>query len=221
MWQLVLGALVAALITIVVEYLRRPQLKLSVEQPIDQPQPRFGAQHWRAVRVNVRNESLPCFAKWMLRAPALQCRATITLHHLHDGHMVFNRTMDARWPGSPEPVPITGVFPDGSSFQLLDFARLFAPSRFDIYAGEQTSIDVAVKFDDERECYGWNNDAYFADPPGKSPQWKLDYGQYLLVVTVYSSGQETTDVFRLVNDVARSDFRLELASPEEKRRIQT
>jgi hypothetical protein len=31
----------------------------------------------------------------------------------------------------------------------------------DVYPGEEETLDVAVRFDDEADCYGWNNDAYF------------------------------------------------------------
>ena len=96
-----IGAILAILFTMWVEYLRRPRLRLSIETPPhDHPNHQF-----RCLRLKLSNKPLPWWARWMLRAPALQCRGTITFHHL-DGGDFFGRAMPVRWSASPEPAPI-------------------------------------------------------------------------------------------------------------------
>src|SRR5260370_199717 len=127
--------------------------------------------------------------------------------------------MDARWASSPEPLPIQAVGPGGQQFQILDLARLGLGSRTDTYPGESEVLDVAVRIENDVECYGWNNETYFSQPIGRNQNWRLDKGRYLVRVTVVSSGQKCVDVFRLINDVGRQDCRLEPATEEDKLRI--
>jgi hypothetical protein len=96
----------------------------------------------------------------MVRAPALQCRATITFHY-RDGQKVFDKAMEGRWSGSPEPNPLPIVDPSGRQSQIIvDFSRLILESRIEIYPGQDRTLDVAVRFDSDEECYGWNNEVY-------------------------------------------------------------
>jgi dsRNA-specific ribonuclease len=100
--NLVLGAIIAILITICVENLRRPKLQLLIEDPplnVSYP-PGRPAKDVRYLRLKLFNRPL---ARWMLRAAALQCRGMITFHHL-DGQNIFGRTMAVRWSSSPQPV---------------------------------------------------------------------------------------------------------------------
>ena len=86
----------------------------------------------------------------------------------------------------------------------------------DVYPGESQRLDVAAKFDNEAECYGWSNESYFSNPVWRNPDWTLPSGRYLVKGTVISSGEKCTGVYRLVNDVPQSDFRLEEAMPEDR-----
>lgn len=181
--------------------------------------PTHSIEEMRSLRVSVLNEPLPVWAKWMVRAPALQCRATITFHHLIDGRNFFGRAMEGRWAGSPEPLPLPVIGPQGQQFQVLDFTRLTLKSRIDIYPGQTQVLDIANRPDNDDECYGWNNETYFATPPWRNPNWKLPRGRYLLTVIISSSGQEVADFFHLANDGLRRDFRLEPASRDERRRL--
>src|SRR6266852_146016 len=158
MWGLIAGAIVGILgsvgTAIGVEYLRRPRLLLSIEAPpLDNTYPPTApARNMRSLRVNLFNQPLPQWARWMVRAPALQCRATITFHHL-DGQNVFGRTMGGRWASSPEPVPIPVMGPGGQQFQMLDFTRLTLESRIDVSPDESELLDIAVRADNDTECF--------------------------------------------------------------------
>jgi hypothetical protein len=79
----------------------------------------------------------------------------------------------------------------------------------DVYPGEFEILDVAVRLDDEEDCYGWKNESYFCIPPWRNPNWKLPRGRYLVSVEIASSGQKCVGLFRLINDVPGTDFRLE------------
>ena len=125
--------------------------------------------------------------------------------------------MPVRWVGSPEPIANQIINPaDGTvQFVIRDFARAAAESRIDVYPGEEELLDVAIRFDGESECYGWNNDSYLYN--WRNPNWRLLRVRCLVKVVITSSGQKCSDVFRLVNNVdSYTNFRLLPASAEDR-----
>jgi hypothetical protein len=224
-----LGAVVSIFVTIWVENLRRPRLRITIEPPVDTalgsvvggapPLP------FRSLRVRVSNETLSPVAGWMVRAPALQCRGTITFHHLTDGRDIFGSAMAARWAGGPQPnaVPIISVTSKQVEFLIFDDERLGAGSAFDIYPGDTESLDVVVRFATDQDCYGWNNETYFVQPPaqpGRNPKWQLGHDRFLVKIVIRSSGQTRADVFELINDVPINSFRLEPATSADRAKVQ-
>jgi hypothetical protein len=230
--SVVLGGILTILVAMFVEQLRRPKLSLSIGTPpidVQYPEDR-PAREMRSVNVWLSNKPLPWFARWMTRAPALQCRGTITFHHL-DGQNVFGRVMEARWSNSVQPAPLEGtgivsrkqpnssVIADDLKIHIIDPMRLSLKSRIDVYPGEKEELNVAVRLDDDQACYGWNNETYFSTPPWRNEKWKLGPERYLIEVIVSSSGSRCVGVFCLINDVARTDFRLEAATRDQVRLI--
>ena len=209
----IFGAIIAISTTICIEYLRRPHLKLSIGPPEEDDYDDRPAKHKRAIRLKVENLPLQKWAIWMLRNPALQCGGYITFHHI-DGQNVFGRSMVIRWPDSPQPIPSTFHF-DGKKGYIVDPTRLTLEQRIDVFPGECANIDVACRYDNDEECYGWNNESYFSDPLWRNPSWKLSKGRYLVYISIISSGQKCTGLFRLINDVGIKDFRLENALPQD------
>lgn len=128
--------------------------------------------------------------------------------------------MPVRWARSPEPIA-SQILDTNSTLQfyIVDFARGTTESRMDVYPGEEEMLDVAVRFDGEAECYGWNNEVYGNN--WRTPRWRLPGGQrYLVKVVVISSGQKCIDVFRLINDTPQlTDFRLLEASKEDSAKL--
>jgi hypothetical protein len=212
--DIVLGGVITILITIAVEYFRRPRLTLSVESPPAdflrrKKCPAVDARHLRLI---LHNNPLPAFLHWMERNPALQCRGEITFHHM-DGQDVFGRSMTIRWASSPQPVATQIIDLDGQvRFRIQDRGRATVDT-MDVFPGEEEILDVAARFDEEPECYGWNNDAYLFN--WRNPNWKLPAGRYLVRIVIRSSGQKCYGKFRLINDVGRMDFRLERTTPED------
>lgn len=213
MLLIIFGAVITIMTAIFVEYLRRPKLKLSLCSPADRRYKGRPAKFLRALRVKVENIPLPWLARWMSRNPAMQCTGTITSHHL-DGQNVTGRSMTIRWAETPEPIPLTFRL-DNKRAEIVNPARIAMEQRMDIFPGEVKLVDVAVRFDDDKECYGWNNESYFSDPPWRNPNWRLPKGLYLVNLTIISSGHKCSDVFRLINDGGIQDFRLHKALPQD------
>jgi hypothetical protein len=209
----VLGAVIAILITILIEYLRKPRLIIERIPPTVRHYENHPAKKARFLYLRIINKPLPRWARWMSRNAATQCHGTITFYHLNEQD-VFGRAMQARWSGSPEPVPMT-IFVEDKQIAIYDPSRIAIVSRMDIYPGEWEEIDTVVKFDDEDVCYGWSNENYFSNPIWRNPNWRLASGKYLLKVTITTSGEKVTNFFQLINDVPINDFRLEPKSKKD------
>ena len=214
--QVVLGAIIAIILTVWVARLHRPSLRLSIEEPPFEItyEPGRPAAKSRYLRVLVHNEPLPWYAAWTVRAAAQQCRGEVTFHEL--GGAVIGERMPARWAGSPQPIPMPIINNRNEiELHLLDIGRLTSESRIDVYPGEKEQLDIAARLDDEPDCYGWNNEAYFHN--WRNPKWKLPRNDYLVKVVVTSSGRKCTGCYRLLNG---EDFRLKPATDEERAKLE-
>jgi len=222
--QIVVGALITIGIVVFVEYFRKPRLKLTIAKPVDVPYTNRLANKARYLGLMVENEQLPRFVRWLSRSVAIHCYGTITFHHL-DGQNVFGRSMQIRWSSSPEPLPIQGFISHWQTnwpqakMEIFDPIRALPDLYMDIYPGESEGLDVAARFDDDPECYGWCNDNYFSKPPWRNSSWKLDSDRYLVKVEVTSAGVRCIAFFRLINDVPINDFRLENAQQDDYKKI--
>lgn len=209
MLEVILGAVIAIVLTIAVETLRKPRLTLSIASPIDKEYQDRPARDVRFLLIECQNQPLPWFARWMSRNAALQCHGTVSFYHL-DGQNVFGRSMPSRWSGTTEPAASQIILGEQRGF-LIDLQRMTIESRVDIHPGEKALLDIAAKFDEESECYGWSNLSYLSTPVWRNPDWKLNSGRYLVRVTVMSAGEQCSGIFRLINDVQRGDCRIEKA----------
>jgi hypothetical protein len=211
----VLGAVIALLMTMIQENLRKPDLGLRIHRPMDMHYPAEEgrpAKDARFLSLELFNRPLPKWARWMSRYAALQCHGTLTFHHL-DGQNIFGRSMPIRWSGSLEPVPMTGFVGDQQMI-ILDPTRYNPSPRMDVYPGEAARLDIGARFDNEEECYGWSNLSYISNPRWRNPDWKLGKNRYLVRVVIVSAGEKCTGTYRLINDVPQRDFRLEPALSE-------
>ena len=204
----VVGAIIAVIITIFIENLRKPKLEIKIAPPVDRKYQDRPANSVRFLGLYLVNKPLPFFAKWMSRNAALQCHWTITFHHLNDGQNFFGRSMTIRWSGSPEPISLQfGI--DGKLYSIVDQSKVTLVLKIDIYPDEKGHLDVAARFDNENECYGWNNESYFSTPVWRNADWRLPAGRFIIRVIIFSAGDKCTEIFRLINDVPQNDFRLE------------
>lgn len=213
-----IGAVLAILTSVTIEWFRRPALRLRIDEPHDSDYSGRAvspAQKARYLYLTVRNLSLPWPVRWMSRNPAMDVWGIISFHHIDDGQDVFGRSMDIRWSRSTEPpiAAVRGVVMDSEWLRFLH--------RRDIQPGEEEPMDVASRFDDDRSCYGWSNENYFSNPQWRYPRWELAAGRYIVGVEIRSSGQKFVDCFRLCNEGTRGSFRLEPAQPGDQKKIQT
>lgn len=213
---IIIGGIITILTAMGVEYLRLPVLTLTIEKPpLDRPHgpDGQGTRRSRHLRLILSNKPL---LKFLQRSAALQCRGVITFHNLVDGQLYIQKAMPVRWVHSPEPILNQIVDANGNvQFFIRDFTRGVTESRIDVYPGEQELLDIAVRFDGEPDCYGWNNDSYLFN--WRNPNWRLPSGRYLIKVVITSSGQKCVRKFRLINNVSNlDDFCLTGILPEDE-----
>jgi hypothetical protein len=207
------GAILAILTTIWIESLRKPSLRIYIHKAGDANYTDRPAKKARFLYVELVNQPLPKVFRWLSRNAALQCHGTINFHHL-DGTNVFGRAMQIRWTNLPEPTPAIFVIGE-KRFPFFDPRKFDHFSRVDIYPGESEILNVASRFDEDEDCFGWSNESYYIEPIWRNPNWKLSKGRYLVNITVISAGEKCEGLFRLINDVGINDFRLEKALPSD------
>ncbi len=213
-----LGTIFSIITTIWIEVQRKPKLILKIASPSDIVYDKqHPAQKARFLGVNIENLSLSWVVRWLSRNAATQSTAQITFYHL-DGQKVFSNSMAGRWSGSPEPVPPIAISGDNVVIEKLMLSfdlSVGSTLKRDIYPGDTEKLDIAARFDLDEDCYGWNNEGYFSNPIWRNPKWKLKAGRYLVKVEISTSGEKTTGLYRLLNDVSIEDFRLEEATAQD------
>jgi hypothetical protein len=185
--EVVIGGILSIGTAIVIESLRRPSLRLEGAEPIEfKGAPGAPDAVVRSLRVKLTNRPLVL----MQREPAVQCRAAISFHYL-DRQDIFGRSMEGRWTDTPEPVltivrdadgkPIAGVVPE-------------LRQTVNVAPGEGELLDIAIRIDDEPDCYGWSNQSYLSTPPWRDPNWQLKPRSFLVKVADYLLRAEAREV---------------------------
>jgi hypothetical protein len=212
------GALLSILASIAIEYQRKPKLQFTIEDPpFDRPSPEGApAKNARFVRLYVSNRRMPWLFRWLGRSAAYQCTGHVQFYHLDDGAEVFSRVMPVRWSFSDEPLS-PQLMPDGQVKLLFDPAKYNAAFRRDCFPGTPELVDVAARYDEEEDCYGWSNESYVKG--WRNPDFRLPKGRYLVKVTINTSGDNFPGVFKLENSVAKQHFRLLPASGAEAAKL--
>ncbi len=122
--------------------------------------------------------------------------------------------MKARWANTPEPTDIFRLMtPDGQQAFSVD-----PTSYIDIYPGESEPLDVVIRYDEDAECYVWNNETY-AYHDRRTQHWKIIKGEYLIRVAVTCSGGVQKGSFRLMNDGTRLQFHLLRADAKRRAKL--
>jgi len=224
-FEVILGAILSIVITIWIEFLRKPKLRFQASTETDIDYSKFPekrpAQKARFLSLVIENKRLSLPFRWLSRNATLQCHATVDFYHL-DGQNVFGRKMTGRWSGSVEPTPTVQISGDNITIEKLvisDNQSTASTTLRDIYPGEKSNLDIAARFDKDEKCYGWNDEGYFSNPLWRNPKWELPSGRYIVKVELISSGDKTFGYYRLVNDVDISSFRLEKASQEDIKKV--
>ena len=175
----IFGGIVTILITVWVERLRSPTMRLAIgDCRTIQPRGPFGRE-WRSLRVAVSNERLRWWASWWLsRSPAQQCRAEILFLRL-DGTPFIKEPMIGRWAGGLARAA-RGIYP---TTEWTARAVPYQPGRTKKHcrhlSWRHQQLDVVIRVDQEDQAYGWNNETYFY-PNWRNPNRQLNHERYFV-----------------------------------------
>ena len=209
--QIVIGASITIVFVVWLENTRKPKLVLRIEDsPVDVTYQDRPAKNARFRRLIIENKEPPRIVKWLSRNTAVRCYGFITFYHL-DGQDVFGRSMPIKWAN----LPGVQLSPDGK----LEMYTFDSVKHIDVHAGYTEILDVAARYDNDNECYGWCYESYFSNPPWRNPDWRLTTGRYLAKVEVICAGERCVGLYRLINDVPVNAFRLEPAQSTDYERI--
>lgn len=144
-----ISAVIASLFVMFLEAKKKPELKITICEPQDGKYEDGTVA--RKLWVEVENKK----TKWISRNPAYRCYGYINFYHL-DGQDVFGRSMPVKWSN----LPGVRMFPDGrKEVYPFEFVKYI-----DIHAGYTERIDLAARYDDDKECFGWTYENYFSEP---------------------------------------------------------
>ncbi len=193
-----LSAALGMLVVIWFEWMKRPKLRITIAEPWDGY---LGNSLVRTVRITAENVSPPVVVRWFVRRqPAFAAYALIDFFRL-DGTTAGAGSMNARWVGSPQPPQLAQnnvIYPD--ALEILRYR--------DVHINRVEPIDIATKFGDEMDCFGFTNTSY-RHHDFKDPGWHLPQESYRIRVSIYSGSDEKSKTFILRNDLPRPDFCLE------------
>ncbi len=213
----VLGIIVGAWFVLRIEYARRPTLKFhdeSVDAPWDyEKEGRAKATGIKCalhLQLRISNKDHNRFLKhWLRREVATHCRAYVTFH-FEDSRLLAAPRMNARW-GSDPVQPLTLKIMDehhqDTGCYIFDRNLYVKQHLVDIIPGHSEYIDIVPQFDDEQECFGWNNESYLFN--WRHPRRTLFKGNYLVEVTVVSDKSESRKIYQLINVGHRWGLELE------------
>lgn len=170
-----LGSIPALFFALWVEKQRLPKLEIiaseeaNADNTYQLPNAHAG-ERWKFFRVLVRNKPFIKPFHWIPRQTAENCRAKIEFSKMDSESLIFS--MKGRWSSTPE-IPHV---PSGAILKLL------YPDPVTIPVNEKEYLDIINKYENDKEAYGWNNEAYFND--WRTPHYKLGRGKYLVKISM-------------------------------------
>lgn len=216
--QIFIGALLSALLAagfvMLVEFWRKPRLSLRIREnrtTIYKDNVIRPATTLRTCKLYLENHNLPKRLRWMSRNAAVHCRGYITFHK-GNGDYAIKNPMPIKW----SEIPRLEASRTGKPIERT----LYEVSYMDVHPGEKSSLDVVARFDSDSECYGWNNESYYSEPPWRNPYWRIEGPEdYFIKVKIISAGIRCEDVFKLHIGKNPDDFKLEKVEKIDKERI--
>lgn len=176
-----IGSLFALLVALWIDRKRLPKLEIIASEVANadntfMPPNIHAGERWKFFRVLVRNKPIIKPFHWITRQTAENCRAKIEFYKIGGNLLIF--TMMGRWASTPELPNIPNAY-----------LKLLHPDPVTIPAKEQEILDVITKYENDKEAYGWNNEAYFNN--WKTPHYKLDRGKYEIKISVSTQNGKT------------------------------
>lgn len=93
--------------------------------------------------------------------------------------------MKGRW---AETLELTQASP----FELVKLANF--PDPITIFPGDSAILDIFVKYDNDNEAYGWNNEAYLHN--WRTPYYQLDPGDYDIEIILSGVNAQTKKIVK-------------------------
>lgn len=211
-WNLVIGLLLgiaaSGIVAVAYDRVTRPLVEISLDhRPLALGQyPNLAPLAF--YHLKIRN----CPVTWSLasRKPAWSSKATIEVFNT-EGTRAIAEPIHARWTSQPEPL-IPAIAGD-QLINVVDFARLMNARKVDIHSHEDEFISLAVKYDGQSECYIFSNESYLHPPAWANPAWRLNTGEYRVLVTVFFERGRVSREFALKNlGTARNSVKIDYAS---------
>ena len=163
-----IGSIPALLFALWIDKQRMPKLEIVASEEANTDS-KYAGVRWKFFRVIVKNKPLPKPFSWIPRQTAENCRGKIEF--LKIGTEKSGFSMLGRWASSPE-LPF---IPDAR-------VKLFHPDPVTIPVNEKETLDVITKCENDKEAYGWNNEAYFNN--WRTPEYKLERGKYRVKISI-------------------------------------
>lgn len=218
-----LGGLLSIVTTLLTEYFKIPKLSIVIRENI--PMRIYGkdkpAQQAKFLQVQLWNKPpnkiQRLINKWVKLKAAMHCHGEIQFYHRDDGSPVFQNPMRLRWAGAEDHV--FHQTSDGKLVEVWDVSKISSSYWRTCYPEKVETIDVAVRFDNDTQCYGWTTESMLNNPLWRKPHLRLSSGRYLVKIIIRTELKEISEVFKLENTSSIENFRLLVASKEDRNKI--
>ena len=142
----------------------------------------------RALRIRIKNIPLK---RWFVnRQTAVSCHGNIVF--LDADKKPISKPMQVRWADSPE--PIKHLVLNGKIITVPEYNLVRLSKYIDIPPDESELCDLAIRFVNEDDAYGWCTDSYFKN--SRHPDYKLNCGSFFAKITIFTG--DSTFEFPLV-----------------------
>lgn len=198
----ILGVLLAIFIPVIFEQWKKPNLDIIA---IDERG--SGTAPYKFAHVKVVNKPHKII-RFIQRNYVNDATAKIIFIDKHTGQELF--TMPCKWTGKPEPLePVYD--PQKRIFgYVFDTTKIPDAQSINIAPGEEgEALDVAIKRNGEKECYGFNALSYAPryQPGWKDPSKRIDLPECIVRVVVTSGDiSKTKDLILKNPDTSLDDF---------------
>ena len=221
--QMLMGALLSALIAGILDWAKRPKLDIRI-YTLPHNVKQYGIKReilaeYTVVLVEVRNTKR--WPKFWPRQTAVGATARISFHDTSSCENLFeNRAMRGRWASQPQPETVVVT---GEEIRLSNDPSLISihPS-IDIAWGESEQLDIACRFIGDDCAYGFSNENYYdEDRVYRAKRWKITAPVCLVRVEVRSVGERATEVFRLRHITGSDTLKLTSATRQQRKRLRS
>lgn len=189
-----MGLIASGIVAVLYEHATRPWLEILPDTGRAQGQHQNGQPH-EFYHLKVRNMP-PILGLLPSRKPAWSCKVSIELMS-EDGICLLDEPIIGKWTSQPE--PLLPVNDRGNIQYVIDPAGVIYARKIDIYSHDDQRFSVALKYENNSECYLFSNESYSYPPNWQNPGWRLGPGDHKLRITVYYERGHQTRNFILSN----------------------